>query len=156
MLYRHFLLFSDNQYFQDVLCIFILLHFWQMKLELVFFSFSSRKLHKNYQMSGKLNSHICLMLSVSESFYQTSNMAGKEFIYCKIYLGLKYKFLWRPVKPVFNNQNPVCRKPGINIPPIVILLRLQDSSVGFGVVGICCCRRPGHRTVAESGSWALM
>jgi len=35
------------------------------------FSFSSRKLHKNYHMSGKINTHFCLMLSVSESFHQT-------------------------------------------------------------------------------------
>jgi len=36
-----------------------------------FYSFSSRKLHKNFPMSGKINSHICLMLSVYESFHQT-------------------------------------------------------------------------------------
>jgi len=35
-----------------------------------FLSFSPRKLHKNYQMSGEINSHICLMLSVYESFHQ--------------------------------------------------------------------------------------
>ena len=34
-------------------------------------SFSSRKLDKNYQMSGKINSHICLMLSFYEALHQT-------------------------------------------------------------------------------------
>jgi len=33
-------------------------------------SFSSRKLHKNHQMSDKINSHICLMLNVYKSFHQ--------------------------------------------------------------------------------------
>src|SRR6218665_360091 len=32
--------------------------------------FSSMKLHKNYQMSDKINLHICLMLSVYNSFHQ--------------------------------------------------------------------------------------
>jgi len=41
------------------------------KLELIFFSFSPRKLHKNYQMSGKINSHNCSILSVYKSFHQT-------------------------------------------------------------------------------------
>jgi len=31
-------------------------------------------------MSGKVNSHICLMLSVYESFHHMVNMAGKEII----------------------------------------------------------------------------
>jgi len=34
-----------------------------------FFSLLSRKLHKNYQMWDKINSHICLMLSVYKSFH---------------------------------------------------------------------------------------
>jgi len=44
----------------------LLLHLWQMKFEFIYFSFSSRKLHKNYQ----IKSHTCLMLSVYESFHQ--------------------------------------------------------------------------------------
>jgi len=32
-------------------------------------------------MSDKLNSHICLMLSVYKSFHQMVSMAGKEIIY---------------------------------------------------------------------------
>jgi len=35
----------------------------------IFFIFV-KKLHKNYQMSGKVNSHICLMLSVYKAFHQ--------------------------------------------------------------------------------------
>ena len=35
-----------------------------------FLSFSPKKLHKNYQMSDKINSHICLMLSVYKCFHQ--------------------------------------------------------------------------------------
>jgi len=62
------------------------------------------------------------MLSVYRSFHQQSNMVAKETIFYKIYLGLKFKFLLKPVKPktglkpVFNNQKPVCQKNGINIP----------------------------------------
>jgi len=33
--------------------------------------FLSRKLHKNYQMSDKINSRICLLLNVYKSFHQT-------------------------------------------------------------------------------------
>jgi len=36
--------------------------------EIRFFSFSSVKLHKNYQMSGKINPHICLLFSAYEGF----------------------------------------------------------------------------------------
>ena len=36
----------------------------------IWISFSYRKLHKNYQMSGKTNSHIYLMLGVYKSFHQ--------------------------------------------------------------------------------------
>jgi len=36
--------------------------------ELILLSFSSRKLHKSNQMSHKINSHICLMLSVYKMF----------------------------------------------------------------------------------------
>jgi|SRR6218665_1216262 len=39
--------------------------------EIQFFSFSSWKLHKNYQMSGKINSKICFMFCVHERFQQT-------------------------------------------------------------------------------------
>ena len=35
------------------------------------FPFLSRKLHKNFQTSDKINSHICLTLSVYNSFHQT-------------------------------------------------------------------------------------
>jgi len=47
------------------------------KIRIDFFSFSSRKLLKNYQMSDKIHSHICLMLSVD---IKRSNMAGKKTI----------------------------------------------------------------------------
>jgi len=52
---------------------------------IIFLSFSSRKLHKNYQMSDKIDSHIYLMLSVkTKVFINQSNVAGKEIIYYKI------------------------------------------------------------------------
>jgi len=35
-------------------------------------------------MSGKINSHICLMLSVYKRFHQTVKYARKEIIYYKI------------------------------------------------------------------------
>ena len=46
------------------------LHLRLAKIEFIF-SLSSRKLHKNYRISGKINSSICLMLSVYKSFHQT-------------------------------------------------------------------------------------
>jgi len=36
----------------------------------LFLSFSSRKLHKNYHTSYKINLHICLMLSIYKSVHQ--------------------------------------------------------------------------------------
>src|SRR6218665_1263714 len=42
-------------------------------------------------MSDKINSHICLILSVYKSFHRTVKN-GKETMYYKINLGLKYKF----------------------------------------------------------------
>jgi len=39
--------------------------------QIYFLSFSSRKLHENYQVSDKNNSHICLKLSVYKTFHQT-------------------------------------------------------------------------------------
>jgi len=53
---------------------------WQLVFEFIFLSFSSRKLHKNCQMSAKIYLHICLILSVYKSFIKRSNMAGKETI----------------------------------------------------------------------------
>jgi len=98
-------------------------YFFPTGLKIYFLSFSSRKLHRNYQMSGKINWHICLILSVYKSFQKRSNMAGKEAIHYKIQLGLKYKCLWRRVKPktgfkpvlnnqklVWNNRKLVCQK----------------------------------------------
>jgi len=86
------------------------------EIHIFFFRFSSRKLHKNYHMSGKINSHICSMFRVTKVFIKRSNMAGKEIKYYKIPLGLKFKLLWRPVKPkigfkpIFNKRNPVFKK----------------------------------------------
>ena len=50
---------------------------WQPVFEFIYLSFSSRRLHKNYQMSDKINSHICLILSVYKSFHRTVKN-GKE------------------------------------------------------------------------------
>ena len=44
----------------------------------IYFSFSSRKLHKIYQMSDKISSHISLMLSFTKLFIRRSNVANKE------------------------------------------------------------------------------
>jgi len=49
-------------------------------------------------MSDKINSHIYWMLSVYKIFIKWSDMATKETVYYK-QLGLKFKYLWRPVKP---------------------------------------------------------
>jgi len=48
------------------------------------FAFLSRKLHKNYQMSDKIDSHICLMLSAYKSFHQTVKYDRQKAIYYKI------------------------------------------------------------------------
>ena len=60
------------------------------------FSFSSSKLQKNYKMSHKINSHICLMLSVYKSFHQTVKY-GRHRNHNNY--TLKLKFLWRSIKP---------------------------------------------------------
>src|SRR6218665_405624 len=54
------------------------------KIQIYFFSFSSRKLHKNYQMSDQINSHICLMLSVYKNFHQTVKYGLQRIIYYQI------------------------------------------------------------------------
>src|SRR6218665_3256379 len=54
------------------------LHLPQTKFELIFLSFSSTKLHTNYQMSDKINSHICLMLSVLKVFTKRSIWPAKK------------------------------------------------------------------------------
>jgi len=41
-------------------------------------------------MSGKINSHIFLMLSFYEVFIKWSDVASKEIIYYKIQQGLKF------------------------------------------------------------------
>src|SRR6218665_3541589 len=51
---------------------------------LFFLSFSSRKLHKNYQMSGKINSHLRSMLNVYQSSYKTVKYGWQKIIYYKI------------------------------------------------------------------------
>ena len=49
-------------------------------------------------MLGKINSHICLMFT--KRFYQNQVKYGaKKMKYYKTELGLKFKFLWRQVKP---------------------------------------------------------
>ena len=52
----------------------------QPVFKFILLSFSSRKLHTNYQMSDKINSRISVMLSVCKSFHQKV----KETIYYKI------------------------------------------------------------------------
>ena len=44
-----------------------------------FFSISSRQLRKNYQMSDRINSHICLLLSVYKSYHQTGKYGRQNF-----------------------------------------------------------------------------
>src|SRR6218665_2331817 len=51
------------------------LFLWLLVFEFVFFSFSSRELHTNYQMSDKLYSHICFIHSFvhCRHLYSTSS-----------------------------------------------------------------------------------
>jgi len=56
-------------------------------------SFSSWKLHKNYQMSDRINLHICLMSSVYNSFHQTVKYDPQRRHILQDYLGLKFKFI---------------------------------------------------------------
>jgi len=42
------------------------------------------KLNKNYKMSDKINSHICLMLGAKKVFIKWPNLASKETKYYKI------------------------------------------------------------------------
>jgi len=59
------------------------------------FSFSSMKLHKNTQMSGKINLHIYLMLNVYKTFHQTAKYGHQrnQILQDLTMLGLKFKFL---------------------------------------------------------------
>ena len=82
-------------------------------LNLFCLSFLSWKLHKNYQMSDKVNWYICLMLSVYKCFHETVKYGQRRNYILQDLTGLHYTFLWRPVKQktvmkrVFNNQKPV-------------------------------------------------
>src|SRR6218665_1035926 len=60
----------------------LVLHHRQMMFGFILFSFSSRKFHKNDQMSDKINSHICLMLTVefTKVFVKRSSMTVKEIL----------------------------------------------------------------------------
>ena len=86
------------------------------EIRIYFFKLSSRKLYKNYQMSGKINSHIFECLQKFSSKW--SNMARwqRNHILLPDLTGLELKILWRPVKwktgvkPIFNNWNPVYKK----------------------------------------------
>jgi len=53
-------------------------YFFGIWLSNIFFpSFLSKKLHRNYQMSDKISSHICLMLSVYKGFHQTAKCGSR-------------------------------------------------------------------------------
>jgi len=59
-------------------------------------------------MLDKINSHICLMLSVYKSFHPNGQYGRQRDHILQDLIGFKYKFLWRPVKP----------KTGLNIPSL--------------------------------------
>jgi len=65
-------------------------------------------------MSGKIHSHISLILSVYKRFHQI--WPTKKPYITRFNWAWNFKFLPRPVKPktvlkpVLNNRNPVCRK----------------------------------------------
>jgi len=46
--------------------------------EIQIFLHSRQENYKNYQMSGKINSHICLMLSVYKKFHQTGKYSQQR------------------------------------------------------------------------------
>src|SRR6218665_380500 len=52
--------------------------FTKRNSNLFIFSLSSRKLHKNYQKSGNINSNIYLISSVYNSYHQTVNFARQR------------------------------------------------------------------------------
>src|SRR6218665_2142303 len=54
-----------------------------------FFSFSSSKLHKNYQMSGEINSSICLVLIVYKSYHQLVKYGRQRYHILPDLAGLK-------------------------------------------------------------------
>jgi len=120
-----------------------------------FIWFSSRKLHKNYQMSDEIKSYICLVFSVYKSFHQTVKYGHQ-----RNHILQDLTFLWRIVrpktglKPVFNNQKPVCQKNCINIPSsysqsldCATTVNVQFYCVGYwgreflclGFCAVCMC-----------------
>ena len=78
---------------------------------LLLLSFLLRKLHKSYQMSDKVNSHICLLLCVYKSFHQTVKYCSQRNQILQDLTGLETKISMKAsktrtgFKPLFNNQN---------------------------------------------------
>ena|SRR6218665_2099808 len=62
------------------------------------FGISSRKLHKNYQMPDKMNSHIGLMLGVYKRFHQTVKYGLQRDLILQGLTGLEIKISMKASK----------------------------------------------------------
>ena len=82
-----------------------------------FLLFSSRKLHKNYQMPDKINSHICLMLNVEKNVHKTIKYGCQKHHILQDLTGLEIQILMRRPKnrkPIWNRFSTTktgCQKP---------------------------------------------
>src|SRR6218665_322247 len=94
-------------------------YFFGNRFSIFFWSFSSRKLHKNNQMSDKINSHICLMLNVYKSFHRTvkyghqRNHILQDLTRLEIYISMKDSKIENRFE---TTENSFAIKTGINIP----------------------------------------
>src|SRR6218665_354939 len=89
-------------------------------------------------MSDKINSHICLRLSVYKSFHQAvkyghqRNHILQDLTRLKPYISMKARKTENHFETGFDNQKPVCRKTGINIPVYVTVYCLLQKRKNFG------------------------
>ena len=68
-------------------------------------------------MSAKINSHICLMLSVYKSFHQTVKYGRKRNLILQDLTGLEIQ-IYEPktsLKPIFNNRKQVFQIPYFSV-----------------------------------------
>jgi len=85
------------------------------------------KFHKNYQLSAKINSQMCLMLSVYKSFHQKVKYGLPKKPYITRFNWVEIEFLCRSVKTalavsnrVSTTKNRFTNKTYINIPNIKV------------------------------------
>ena len=97
------------------------IRFYTSAKEIQIFSFSSRKLHKNAQMPGKIISNICLMLSVYKSYQMVKygrqrNQILQDLTGLEIQVSMKASKIKTRFKTCFQQPKSSFPKKGINDP----------------------------------------